>query len=84
MRRDGVVNEGAEALKNLSPELFIGTPLESEYKRLSPTPDNFPNFVHHMVASSAQGGLSPRRPLYRCWATLSRRLSSSRPRPVLR
>lgn len=49
-RRDGVVKEGADALKNLSPELFIGSPLEVDYKKLSPTPDDFPKFVKHMVA----------------------------------
>ena len=50
-RRDGVVKEGAEALMNLTPELFIGSPLEIEYKKLSPTPNDFPKFVKHMVAS---------------------------------
>lgn len=54
-RRDGVVKEGAEALKNLSPELFIGSPLEVDYKKLSPTPDDFSKFVKHMVASMSKG-----------------------------
>jgi pimeloyl-ACP methyl ester carboxylesterase len=54
-RRDGVVKEGADALKNLSPELFIGSPLEVDYKKLSPTPDDFPKFVKHMVASMSKG-----------------------------
>ncbi|MCZ2400391.1 MAG: alpha/beta hydrolase [Phycisphaerae bacterium] len=54
MRRDGVVQEGAEALKNLSPELFVGSPLEAEYRKLSPTPDGFPKFVRHMVAAMSQ------------------------------
>lgn len=53
-RRDGVVKEGADALKNLSPELFIGSPLEVDYKKLSPTPNDFPKFVKHMVASMSQ------------------------------
>lgn len=53
-RRDGVVKEGAEALKNLTPELFIGSPLETDYKKLSPTPDDFPKFVKHMVAAMSQ------------------------------
>lgn len=53
-RRDGVVEEGAEALKNLTPELFKDSPLESEYKKLSPTPDDFPKFVRHMVASMSK------------------------------
>ncbi len=54
-RRDGVVKEGADALKNLTPELFSGSPLEVEYKKLSPTPDDFPKFVKHMVATSSKG-----------------------------
>lgn len=54
-RRDGVVKEGADALKNLSPDLFIGSPLEIDYKKLSPTPDDFPKFVKHMVASMSKG-----------------------------
>ena len=54
-RRDGVVKEGADALKNLSPELFIGSPLEADYKKLSPTPDDFPKFVKHMVAAMSKG-----------------------------
>ncbi len=53
-RRDGVVKEGADALKNLSPELFIGSPLEVDYKKLSPTPDDFPKFVKHIVAAMSK------------------------------
>jgi pimeloyl-ACP methyl ester carboxylesterase len=54
-RRDGVVKEGLEALSKLSAELFIGSPLEVEYKKLSPTPDGFPKFVKRMVASASKG-----------------------------
>ncbi|MGH9835545.1 MAG: alpha/beta fold hydrolase [Blastocatellia bacterium] len=54
LRRDGVVKEGAEALKDLSPELFSGSPLEIDYKKLSPTPDDFPKFVKHMVAAMSK------------------------------
>lgn len=54
-RRDGVVKEGQEALSKLSPELFIGSPLEVEYKKLSPTPDAFPTFIKRMVASASKG-----------------------------
>ncbi len=53
-RRDGVVKEGAEALKNLTPELFIGSPLEVDYKKLSPTPNDFPKFVKHIVDSMSK------------------------------
>jgi len=54
-RRDGVVKEGQEALSKLSAEIFIGSPLEVEYKKLSPTPDAFPTFVKRMVASASKG-----------------------------
>jgi len=53
-RRDGVVKEGADALKNLTPELFMGSPLEIDYKKLSPTPDDFPKLVKHMVAAMSK------------------------------
>lgn len=53
--RDGVVKEGQEALSKLSAELFVGSPLEVEYKKLSPTPDDFPTFIKRMVASASKG-----------------------------
>jgi hypothetical protein len=31
-----------------TPEMFAGTPLESEYKRLSPTPNAFPALVNKL------------------------------------
>lgn len=54
-RRDGVVKEGQEALSKLTAELFIGSPLETEYKKLSPTPDAFATFIKRMVASASKG-----------------------------
>ena len=51
IRSDGWVKEGADALANLTPEVFKGSPIEAEYRRLNPTPDNFSNFVKHVVAS---------------------------------
>jgi pimeloyl-ACP methyl ester carboxylesterase len=53
-RRDGVTKEGFDALSNLSPDLFIGSTLEVEYKKLSPTPDDFPAFVTRMVATMSK------------------------------
>ena len=50
-RRDGVVPEGQDALSGLTAELFKGSPIETEYLRLSPTPDQFANFVQRMVAA---------------------------------
>jgi pimeloyl-ACP methyl ester carboxylesterase len=54
-RRDGVVKEGNEALKNLTADIFKGSPIETEYKKLSPTPDDFPKFVKRLLASSSKG-----------------------------
>lgn len=54
IRLDGWVKEGREALPNLTAEVFKGTPIEAEYKRLSPTPNEFPTFVKHVVAMVAK------------------------------
>src|SRR5262252_8936870 len=56
LRRDGAVKEGADALANLSADVFKGSPLETDYKKLSPTPNDFPKFVKHMVAAASKGG----------------------------
>ena len=53
--RDGIVKEGREAISKLSADVFIGSPLETEYKKLSPTPDDFPKFVKRMVAAATKG-----------------------------
>ncbi|HKE55151.1 MAG TPA: alpha/beta hydrolase [Pyrinomonadaceae bacterium] len=50
IRSDGWVKEGQDALAKLTADVFKGTPMEAEYKRLSPTPDKFPDFVKHVVA----------------------------------
>jgi len=49
-RRDGMTQEGLDALTHLTPEVLKGSPLEAEYKRLSPTPDHFSDFVTRLVA----------------------------------
>jgi pimeloyl-ACP methyl ester carboxylesterase len=48
-RSDGVVKEGMEALSHLEAAMFKGSPIETEYKKLSPTPDQFEAFVKHVV-----------------------------------
>ncbi len=53
-RLDGWVKEGREALPNLTAEVFKGSPMEAEYKRLSPTPDKFPEFIKHVVAMASK------------------------------
>lgn len=50
IRRDGWVKEANDAWPNLTFEVFKGTPMEAEYKRLSPTPDNFSEFFSKIKA----------------------------------
>jgi pimeloyl-ACP methyl ester carboxylesterase len=51
-RRDGWVKEANDFWPTFTWEVFKGTPVEAEYKRLSPTPDKFPDFVNHIKASA--------------------------------
>ncbi len=53
-RRDGVVTEGGEALSTITADVFKGSTIETEYMKLSPTPDAFPRFVQHMMATSSK------------------------------
>ncbi len=50
IRRDGWVKEANDAWPNLTWELMKGTPAEVGYKKLSPTPDGFPDFFNHVKA----------------------------------
>ncbi len=50
-RHDGWVKEAVDALPQITAEAFKGSPPEAEYKRLSPTPDDFPKFVKRVVAA---------------------------------
>lgn len=54
-RRDGMVQEGIDAMPKLTAEDFKGSPIEAEYERLSPTPDQFSKFVERMVADDSKG-----------------------------
>jgi pimeloyl-ACP methyl ester carboxylesterase len=54
LRNDGWVKEGVDALSKLTPEVFKGSPIEAEYKKLSPTPDAFPEFVKHVIAMASK------------------------------
>ena len=49
-RRDGVVKEALDAFPKLTADAFTGSPIETEYKKLSPTPNEFPNFVKRVIA----------------------------------
>jgi pimeloyl-ACP methyl ester carboxylesterase len=50
-RRDGAVKEAVDSIPKLTADDFKGSPIEVEYKKLSPTPDEFPNFVKRLLAS---------------------------------
>jgi pimeloyl-ACP methyl ester carboxylesterase len=52
--RDGMTEESRDAMAKLSPELFKGSPLEDDYKRLSPTPDQFANLVTRLASVDAK------------------------------
>ena len=51
-RRDGWVKEANDFWPTFTWEIFKGTPMEAEYKKLSPTPDKFPDFVNHIKATA--------------------------------
>jgi len=48
-RSDGWVKEGIDAFPRLEAGMFKGSPIETEYKKLSPTPDQFETFVKRVV-----------------------------------
>jgi pimeloyl-ACP methyl ester carboxylesterase len=50
-----VVKEALDAFAQMTPDVFKGSPLESEYKKLSPTPNAFPSLVTHVISM----GLKP-------------------------
>ena len=49
-RLDGFVTEALDAFPKLTADAFTGWPIETEYKKLSPTPNEFPNFVKRVIA----------------------------------
>lgn len=55
LRRDGMVKEGRDALATLTADAFKGTPIETEYERLSPNPDDFPKLVKRLLAVGSKG-----------------------------
>jgi pimeloyl-ACP methyl ester carboxylesterase len=54
-RSDGMVPGAAEAISQLTADAFKGSPIEAEYKRLSPTPNDFPVFVQRVIATASKG-----------------------------
>ena len=49
-RHDGWVKEVLDAYPQFTAEAFKGSPIETDYKQLSPTPDQFPAFVKRVIA----------------------------------
>lgn len=49
-RDNGWVQEALDAYPHFTAEAFKGSPIEAEYKKLSPTPNEFPNFVKRAIA----------------------------------
>lgn len=54
-RRDGMVKEALDLFPTLTADHFKGSPIETEYKKLSPTPDDFPKFVKRILATATKG-----------------------------
>ncbi|NUP56323.1 MAG: alpha/beta hydrolase [Gemmatimonadaceae bacterium] len=54
LRKDALVKEARDAFLAMKPEMFNGSPLETEYRKLSPTPDAFPRFVARMIRLSRE------------------------------
>jgi pimeloyl-ACP methyl ester carboxylesterase len=48
-RHDGWVQEALDMYPQLTADALKGTPMETEYKKLSPTPDAFPAFVKRVI-----------------------------------
>ena len=49
-RHDGWVKEALDVFPQITAEAFKGSPIETEYRKLSPTPDGFPNFVKRVIS----------------------------------
>lgn len=50
-RHDGWVQEALDVFPQITADMFKGSPIEAEYKKLSPTPDAFPSFVKRVIAA---------------------------------
>lgn len=53
-RHDGWVREAVEAFPRIEPGMFKGSPIEAEYKKLSPTPDKFDTFVERVGQAAGE------------------------------
>ena len=50
-----MVKEALDALPKLTTDDFKGSPIEVEYKKLSPTPDEFPKLIKRTLAMASKG-----------------------------
>ena len=48
-RHDGWVKEALDAFPQLTWEALKGSPIETEYRKLSPTPNEFPSFIKRVI-----------------------------------
>ncbi|HEX7154062.1 MAG TPA: alpha/beta hydrolase [Thermoanaerobaculia bacterium] len=48
-RHDGWVKEAVDAFPTMDPAMLKGSPIEIEYKKLSPTPDQFDRFIRRVI-----------------------------------
>jgi pimeloyl-ACP methyl ester carboxylesterase len=48
-KTSGMYPEVVRMLPTITPEAFKGSPMEAEYKKISPTPDHFPQFVEKLT-----------------------------------
>jgi pimeloyl-ACP methyl ester carboxylesterase len=46
---DSMHAEALEMFPSITPEMFAGSPMETEYKRLAPKPDDFPKLVERLT-----------------------------------
>lgn len=54
-RGDGMVEGALESIPKLTADDFKGSPIEVDYKKLSPTPGDFPKFVQRIAAAASTG-----------------------------
>ncbi len=53
-RSDGAVAGASDAISKLAAEDFKGSTLDTEYEKLSPTPNDFPKFVKRLAAMASK------------------------------
>ncbi|MEQ1934139.1 MAG: alpha/beta hydrolase [Fimbriimonadaceae bacterium] len=53
-RSDGAVAGAQESISKLTADDFKGSGLDTEYKKLSPTPNDFPKFVRRLAAAASK------------------------------